>query len=1101
MAERNLSSSSNTSSSQDALAKRVEQLEAQLIACQKQSQGLRTSLTSVLKHHFSATAIFDTDMRYVAANDKWVQDYGLEQHNIIGKSHYDIFPDISDAWKDVHKRCLAGHSESQQQDPYPRADGSLMWLDWSVYPWLDLDGDIAGIVINTEVVSGRVQAQEEARVFRKLVEASSDGVVISDLNNTITYANSAYQAMVGAPDSDLIGQSLVPYMGTGYNLDDVNDTTRKQGEWHGVIDHKQASGDTFLAKVVSFAMRDSTGALTQRASICRDVTDEQRLRRSLVDNEQHLQMLLIGLPIMLFATDLAGTITLSEGRDLTYLGVQPGEAVGQSIFTFYQDMPELLTNVERALNGESLSFEVYYPDSQQHFERYFAPLKDSSGTITGMMGLAFNITERKQSEVALENERRRLLALNQAVPDLIMRFDRQGTYLDYKPASYFRSYASPEEIIGKTLEEAAPADIAQKRRKLIAVVLDTGEMQTNESSLVIDGETRYRENRLVKLNDNEVLVFVRDITDLKQAEAALRESQRLLEDAQSIGKLGGWSFDIASQEISWSKQIYDTMEAPYNSELTTPFLMSFYKDTTALQNAMTGAVNNREAYDLELEITTLKGNHRWVRAIGRPVVEDGKVIKLVGTQQDITDIKQIEIELLDSRQFLEDAQSMAQVGGWSFDVALQRSVWSKQVYDTMEAPYDREPTLSFVLSFHKDKDTLNALVTRAIEHAEPYDLEHEIVTFKGKHRWIRTICKPIVEDGKVVKLIGSQQDITDIKQVETQLLESQQFLEDAQSMGKMGGWSFDLITQELYWSKQIYDISEVPYDTELSVELAVSVYVDPAAIEAAMANTIETHEPYDVELEIIMLKGNYRWVRSIGKPVVEDGQVVKLLGTHQDITDMKQAELGLQIANDNLARLNTLSERLNQVESLSEMLEVVLAPLPEDTLASTLYSIYEDDKLVAFEQIASVTPDNFPPIEQGVRYPISAFPSIDLWHNGDDNVLVIDNIATDTRLDKNIRDLHLQLGLGAMVFIGLVQADKLVSLVGLYWLKPRHFSAQDIDYFKALSSLLAPITVNRQLLANLEKTVTTRTQELQTQLTETLRFRALFESSPDIVGY
>ncbi|MEM6430526.1 MAG: SpoIIE family protein phosphatase, partial [Deinococcota bacterium] len=342
----------------------------------------------------------------------------------------------------------------------------------------------------------------------------------------------------------------------------------------------------------------------------------------------------------------------------------------------------------------------------------------------------------------------------------------------------------------------------------------------------------------------------------------------------------------------------------------------------------------------------------------------------------------------------------------------------------------------------------------------------------------------------------------ELKQAEAALRESQQFLEDAQSMGKLGGWSFDLVTQHLYMSKQIYDISEVPYNTELTVELAVSVYVDPAAIEAAMANTIATHEPYDVELEIITLKGNHRWVRSIGKPIVEDGEVVKLVGTHQDISDMKQAELGLQVANDNLARLNALSDRLNRVETIDEMLLAILEPLPADTIASVLYPVYDDKgSLAAFELAAIHVPSGPNTVQPGTRYPIGTFPSMDTWLDSPDSMLMVEDIANDTTLDPSVSNVHMQLGLTSLVFIALTQADEVISIVGFYWRDKHTFSDGERAYLSALSSLLAPVAANRQLLANLEQTVTTRTEELQSQLTETLRFKALFESSPDIVGY
>ncbi|MEM6429293.1 MAG: SpoIIE family protein phosphatase [Deinococcota bacterium] len=344
-----------------------------------------------------------------------------------------------------------------------------------------------------------------------------------------------------------------------------------------------------------------------------------------------------------------------------------------------------------------------------------------------------------------------------------------------------------------------------------------------------------------------------------------------------------------------------------------------------------------------------------------------------------------------------------------------------------------------------------------------------------------------------------------MKQVEAQLLESQQFLEDAQSMGKLGGWSFDLVTQDLYWSKQIYDISEVSYDTELTVELAVSVYVDPAAIEAAMSHTITTHEPYDVELEIITLKGNHRWVRSIGKPIVEDGEVVKLVGTHQDISDMKQAELGLQVANDNLARLNMFSTFINQASTIDAVLEVVLNNFTatEDVMGCILYTHSNDQGDVETIEMVSnkSTGTNKLPIDIGAVFPLDNFPAVHLYFEDPSRATFIADVVTDTRLDENSRATNLQIGILAEALIALEHAGEIVALIVICWPEAHEFSDQEQAYLNALPALLAPVVANRRLLGSLEQTVSERTQELQTQLTETIRFKTLIETTSDIVGY
>jgi len=105
-------------------------------------------------------AMFDREMRYVAASNRWKKDYKIPGDvNIIGRLHYEIFPEIPERWKEVHRRGLAGESLSADEDPFERADGSTQWVKWDIQPWYRLDGGVGGIVIAAENVTERVIAR------------------------------------------------------------------------------------------------------------------------------------------------------------------------------------------------------------------------------------------------------------------------------------------------------------------------------------------------------------------------------------------------------------------------------------------------------------------------------------------------------------------------------------------------------------------------------------------------------------------------------------------------------------------------------------------------------------------------------------------------------------------------------------------------------------------------------------------------------------------------------------------------------------------------------------------------------------------------------
>ena len=108
----------------------------------------------------TAMAMVDNNMCYIAASQSWIKDYGLEGKEIIGRSHYDIFPEIGDDWKAMHKRCLNGATDICEETMFRRADGSIQWIYWDVRPWFIREDKIGGILMHT----GDVTRHKEKRV-------------------------------------------------------------------------------------------------------------------------------------------------------------------------------------------------------------------------------------------------------------------------------------------------------------------------------------------------------------------------------------------------------------------------------------------------------------------------------------------------------------------------------------------------------------------------------------------------------------------------------------------------------------------------------------------------------------------------------------------------------------------------------------------------------------------------------------------------------------------------------------------------------------------------------------------------------------------------
>ncbi|MHC1745302.1 MAG: MASE3 domain-containing protein [Syntrophobacteraceae bacterium] len=129
----------------------------------RMEEALRESeerLRLFIEHAPASLAMFDRRMTYISCSRRWLSDYGLGERNLTGLSHYEVFPDAPERWKKVHQRGLAGEIIWTDNDHFERADGTSQWLRWEVRPWRNATGDVAGIVIFTEDITERKQAEE-----------------------------------------------------------------------------------------------------------------------------------------------------------------------------------------------------------------------------------------------------------------------------------------------------------------------------------------------------------------------------------------------------------------------------------------------------------------------------------------------------------------------------------------------------------------------------------------------------------------------------------------------------------------------------------------------------------------------------------------------------------------------------------------------------------------------------------------------------------------------------------------------------------------------------------------------------------------------------
>jgi PAS domain S-box-containing protein len=164
--ERPLSAVSLMSAVKSGLRARRRQYETQGML-----EDLRASeerLRLFVEHAPAALVMLDRNMHYLSVSERWTRDFGLSG-NIIGRNHYDVFPEIPPAWREAHQRCLAGASEKFPADRLVRANGSTYWLKREIRPWRDNQGHIGGLIISWEDVTESRKAEERQLILMREV--------------------------------------------------------------------------------------------------------------------------------------------------------------------------------------------------------------------------------------------------------------------------------------------------------------------------------------------------------------------------------------------------------------------------------------------------------------------------------------------------------------------------------------------------------------------------------------------------------------------------------------------------------------------------------------------------------------------------------------------------------------------------------------------------------------------------------------------------------------------------------------------------------------------------------------------------------------------
>lgn len=267
----------------------------------------------IVKHDPNAIAVFNHDLQYIAVSDRFLKDYEVKAEDIIGKHHYEVFPEIPQRWKDIHQRCLAGAIERNDDDSFERSDGSITYNRWECRPWRRIDGEIGGIIMYTEVTTERKKAEialkESRQRLSDIIDFLPDATYVLDKDKHVVAWNKAIEVMTGINKEDMIGHGDHDYMLPFYGdrrLTLIEITEIKDEALLSLYENVRREGDSIEGEIFAPALYggkgahiwvkwasllDNKGNMIGSIESTRDITDHKQAEHHLIKTSRILTVL------------------------------------------------------------------------------------------------------------------------------------------------------------------------------------------------------------------------------------------------------------------------------------------------------------------------------------------------------------------------------------------------------------------------------------------------------------------------------------------------------------------------------------------------------------------------------------------------------------------------------------------------------------------------------------------------------------------------------------------------------------------------------------------------------------------------------------------
>ena len=399
-------------------------------------------------------------------------------------------------------------------------------------------------------------------------------------------------------------------------------------------------------------------------------------------------------------------------------------------------------------------------------------------------GLAQDITEKKSIEEKPKSSEEIFRKAFITSPDSInINRLEDGLYVRINKGFTKIMGYKEEDVIGKTSFELNIWQNEEDRNRLVDILKKSGQAENLEATFIDkNGSLVYGLMSAVKIDLEgipHILSITRDITERNKLNKKILKNQFYLEKAQELGQIGTWEMDLIDNGLSWTDECYHIFGIPLKSPMNlVKFITTLHpEDKDNVLEKWNIALKNGD-YDIEHRIIA-NNSVKWVREKANILFDkSGKAITAIGFVQDITHRKLQESITKEKQRLLNRVESISKIGGWEIDLLNKnKAYWTKGVYDIIEKNYDEPaPGLKEHLDYYlpEYRIMIKQKFDKLINTGQTIHFEAPLITDKNAKKWCKIIGEASFTKGKVTKLSGTFQDISEKKDFEEALRNSEE---------------------------------------------------------------------------------------------------------------------------------------------------------------------------------------------------------------------------------------------------------------------------------------------------------------------------------------